>query len=68
MAVSVRTRRGLLRLATVLEVGSSVVDVDPNHPLAGVTVHADVEIVAVRAADHHELVHGYVHHRGGRGH
>ena len=68
MAVSVRTRRGLPRLATVLKVGSSMVDVDPNHPLAGVTVHADVEIVAVRAADRDEITHGYVHRRGGRGH
>lgn len=66
--VYVRTRRGP-RFATVLKVGSSVVDVDPNHPFAGVTVHADVEIVAVRAADRDELAHGQVRRRGdGDGH
>ena len=65
--VYVRTRQGP-RFATVLKVGSSVVDVDANHPFAGVTVHADVEIVAVRAADRDEIAHGHVHHRGGDGH
>ena len=63
-AVFVRTRHGP-RLTTVVKVGSSVVDVDGNHPLAGITVHADVEIVAVRAAVPEELAHGRVHHRGG---
>lgn len=65
--VYVRTRQGP-RLATVLKVGSSVVDIDPNHPLAGVTVHADIEIVAIRAADRDEIAHGHVHRRGGDGH
>ena len=67
MAVSVRTRQGA-RLATILKVGSSVVDVDENHPFAGITVHADVEIVAVRAADPEEIAHGHAHHQGGPEH
>ena len=61
MAVFVRTRSGP-RAATVLKVGSSVVDIDTNHPLAGVTVHADVEIVDIRDADREEIAHGHVHH------
>ena len=64
MAVFLKTRAGT-RPATVLKVGSSVVDVDTNHPLAGVTVHADIEIVDVRAADRDEITHGHVHHRDG---
>ena len=60
-----RTREGP-RPVTVLKVGSSVVDVDLNHPLAGLTVHADMEIVEVRAADHEEIAHGHVH--GPEGH
>ena len=66
MPVYVRTRGGH-RPATVLKVGSSVVDIDANHPLAGITVHADVEIVAIRAADQDEIAHGHVHHDGGGG-
>ena len=65
--VYLRTRGGP-RPATVLKVGSSVVDIDTNHPLAGITVHADVEIVAIRAADRDEIAHGHVHHDGGGGH
>ncbi len=67
MAVYVRTRQGG-HAATVLKVGSSVVDVDTNHPLAGITVHADVEIVDIRAADREEIAHGHVHERGGHRH
>ena len=63
MMVHVRTPGGP-RPATVLKVGSSVVDIDANHPLAGITVHADVEIVDIRAADRDEIAHGHVHHDG----
>ena len=45
-----------------------MVDVDANHPFSGITVHADVEIVAVRAADRDEIAHGYVHRQDGDGH
>ena len=67
MMVHVRTREGP-RPATVLKVGSSVVDIDTNHPLAGVTVHADLEIVDIRAADRDEIAHGHAHHDGVGGH
>ena len=67
MAVYVMERAGP-RPATVLKVGSSVVDFDANHPFAGVTVHADVEVVAVRAADRDEIAHGRVHDRSGPDH
>ncbi len=67
MMVYVRTREGP-RPATVLKVGSSVVDIDTNHPLAGITVHADLEIVDIRAADRDEIAHGHVHHDREDGH
>ncbi len=67
MPVVIRTREGP-RPAKVLKVGSSVVDLDVNHPLAGITVHADVEIVEIRAADRDEIAHGHVHPRGGPEH
>ena len=67
MGVYVRTPQGPRRV-TVLKVGSSVVDVDLNHPLAGITVHADIEVVDVREADREEIAHGHVHERGGSEH
>lgn len=53
------------RTVTVRKIGSSVVDVDLNHPLAGRTLHFDVEIVAVREATPEEKSHRHVHGRGG---
>ena len=67
MQVSLAARRGF-RTVTVLKVGSKVVDIDLNHPLAGVTLHFDVEIVEVRDAEQEEIAHGHVHGPGGVGH
>ena len=65
--VVIATREGH-RSVTVLKVGHSVVDVDLNHPLAGRTLHFDIEVMAVRAAEPEELAHGHVHGPGGHGH
>ena len=56
------------RQVTVQKVGSSVVDVDLNHPLAGKTLTFDVEIVDVRDATPEELSHGHAHGPAGHGH
>ena len=42
--------------------------VDGNHPLAGVTLNFDVEVLDVRAATEEELTHGHAHGPGGCGH
>ena len=60
MATTLSTREGP-RSVTVLKVGSSVVDVDLNHPLAGKTLSFEVEIVDVRDAAEEEIVHGHAH-------
>ena len=39
-----------------------------NHPLAGQTLHFDVEIMEVREATEEELSHGHVHGEGGHQH
>ena len=49
------------RSVVVLKVGSSVIDVDLNHPLAGRRLHFDIEILSVRPAASEEVAHGHVH-------
>lgn len=63
----VQTNQGP-RLATVLKVGMSVVDVDLNHPMAGKTLQFDIELVEVRAASDEERSHGHAHGAGGHQH
>ncbi len=67
MTTSLKTRDSH-RPVTVLKVGSSVVDVDLNHPMAGKTLHFGVEITDVREATPEELDHGHVHGPGGHAH
>jgi FKBP-type peptidyl-prolyl cis-trans isomerase SlyD len=51
----------------VVAVESDRIMVDGNHPLAGETLHFDVEVVDVRDATTQELDHGHVH-TGGHDH
>lgn len=56
------------RIFTVVEVGDDEVKIDGNHPLAGRTLHFDVEIVDVRDATEDEIAHGHPHGPGGHDH
>ncbi len=49
---------------TVVAVEDDTVTVDGNHPLAGQTLHFDVEVADVRKATKDELTHGHVHAAG----
>jgi FKBP-type peptidyl-prolyl cis-trans isomerase SlyD len=55
-------------VVTVTEVGLDSITVDANHPLAGVELNFDVEIVEVRDASKDELSHGHVHGPDGHHH
>lgn len=59
---------GGARVVTVVGVGNDTVKVDANHPLAGVTLHFDVNVVNVREASPEELSHGHAHGPGGTHH
>ncbi|ADN74974.1 peptidylprolyl isomerase FKBP-type [Ferrimonas balearica DSM 9799] len=53
------------RPVVVTEVKDDSVVVDGNHPMAGQTLHFEVEIVEVREATDEERAHGHVHAGGG---
>lgn len=52
----------------VIDVTDDEITVDGNHPLAGIDLQFDVEILEVRDATAEELAHGHVHGEGGCGH
>ena len=54
--------------ATIVKVGKFNVDVDTNHPLAGVDLTFDVSIESVRQATADEQAHGHAHGEGGHQH
>jgi len=54
--------------ATIVKVGKFNVDVDTNHPLAGVDLTFDVKIISIRAATSDETAHGHAHGAGGHQH
>jgi FKBP-type peptidyl-prolyl cis-trans isomerase SlyD len=55
-------------LVVVTKVEGDQVTVDGNHPLAGETLHFDVEVSSVRDASVEEVLHGHVHGAGGHHH
>lgn len=65
MAFTAQTQGGPVQLI-VTDVDGDLVTVDPNHPLAGKTLHFSGTIADVRDATEEELAHGHVH--GPHGH
>jgi FKBP-type peptidyl-prolyl cis-trans isomerase SlyD len=45
----------------VTAVSGDEITIDGNHPMAGKTLHFDVEVVSVREATAEEIDHGHVH-------
>ncbi len=49
------------QVVRVVEVNEETVTIDANHPLAGETLHFDVEVIEVREPSDEEKEHGHVH-------
>ena len=67
MQFQAQTGQGAIAVVVTAIEGDQVT-VDGNHPLAGQTLHFDVEVAEVRDATEEELEHGHVHGAGGHQH
>lgn len=67
MMVQIQTDEGVM-MASIVGVQGEQVLLDANHPLAGQTLHFDVEITGVRSATTEELSHGHPHGPNGHHH
>ena len=56
------------RAVTVTHVAGDMITIDGNHPLAGMPLTFEIEIVAIRDATAEELRHGHAHGAGGHHH
>lgn len=53
---------------TVIKIENDEVHLDGNHPLAGMDLHFDVEVMELREATEEELSHGHAHGPDGHHH
>lgn len=67
MLVQINSAQGM-RPATVVKAGKFSADLDTNHPLAGMDLVYEIEIIAVRAATQEEIAHRHAHGPGGHQH
>ncbi len=61
MAFEAQDPQGQARRIIVKSVAEDQITIDANHPLAGVELNFDVQVVDVRAASEEEIAHGHVH-------
>ncbi len=67
MVLRIQTKRGP-QMMRVIKAGRFMVDLDANHPMAGMTLTFDITIEDVRKATEEELRHGHAHGKGGHDH
>jgi FKBP-type peptidyl-prolyl cis-trans isomerase SlyD len=67
MQFETRSPDGQGMIFTVEKVEGDQVHIDGNHPLAGETLHFEVEVLGVRQASEEELSHGHAHGPDGHG-
>jgi FKBP-type peptidyl-prolyl cis-trans isomerase SlyD len=61
MAFEAQDTQGNVRRVVVKSVDGDEITVDANHPLAGIQLNFDVQVVGVRSATSEEIAHGHVH-------
>jgi len=61
MSFEAQDPNGQMQRVVVKKVEGDMVTVDANHPLAGVELNFDVNIVSVREATEEEISHGHLH-------
>lgn len=67
LQIQIDTNEGK-QMAIVTKVEGDDVTVDMNHPLAGMDLSFDIEVLKVRKATEEEISHGHVHGDGGHQH
>jgi FKBP-type peptidyl-prolyl cis-trans isomerase SlyD len=68
MSFSMSSNDGRTFPIWITKIQGPTVTVSPNHPLAGQSLHFDVEVVSVRDAHEEEIAHGHPHGPGGHHH
>ncbi len=61
MQVQAQMQDGSTQILTIQNVGEEQVTLDANHPLAGETLHFDIEVADVSEATDDEIEHGHAH-------
>lgn len=61
MFFEAKNTNGEMQRIVVKKVEGDMITVDGNHPLAGVELNFDINIVSVREATKEEIAHGHVH-------
>lgn len=57
-----------VKVVRVTQITESLVTLDGNHPLAGMDLEFDVELINFRDATKEEIAHGHAHGEGGHHH
>lgn len=60
--------RGEIRYCVIEDVQNDQVIINANHPLAGVDIHFEAEVLDIRDATEEEMDHGHVHDETGHHH
>ncbi len=68
MQFNAQSPEGQMLVVTVVEASDESVTIDGNHPLAGVRLNFDVEVLKMRDATAEEIDHGHVHGPDGHDH
>lgn len=64
MQFQAQDQQGHMMIITVASVDGDQITIDGNHPLAGVTLYYDIEVIDIRDATEEEISHGHVHQHG----